>query len=99
MKTRQDYERGLLIIAEIIRAWDPYDLLAEGAPQDEFVAEIARLATYIPRIRTIDDAAQAISTVFSEAFGPHNFGVENCREVGRLLYDRLVRDGFVGTAG
>ncbi len=99
MKTRQDYERALLTIGEIIRAWDPYDLIAEGAPQDEFDAEIAQLTTQIPRIRTVDDAAQAISTVFSEAFGPDNFQVENCREVGRILYDGLVRSGFIGSAG
>jgi hypothetical protein len=99
MKTRQDYERALQLIGEIIRAWDPYRLLAAGAPRDEFDGDIARLATHIPRIRTADDAARAISSVFSDAFGPEDFQLDRCREVGRILYDRLVQEGFVAGAG
>ncbi len=95
MKTRHDYERALASIGEVIRSWDPYALLREGAPQDEFDAQIAKLAVHVPRIRTAEDAARAVSCVFSSAFGPDDFDVDSCREVGKLLFERLERDGLL----
>jgi len=98
MKTRQDYERTLASIGEVIRSWDPYALVREGAPQDEFDAEIAKLATHVPTIRTAEDAGRAVSSVFSSAFGPEDFDVDSCRDVGRLLFERLERDGLLAAA-
>ena len=64
MHNRADYEKALVIVGSVVRAWDPYCLLEGGAPSDEFDAEIAQLVTHILRISTPANAAQAISTVF-----------------------------------
>ena len=96
MHNRADYEKALVIVGSVVRAWDPYCLLEGGAPSDEFDAEIAQLVTHIlPRISTPADAAQAISTVFSAAFEPVLFTPAQCTEPGQELFARLVEAGLV----
>jgi Domain of unknown function (DUF1871) len=95
MHNRADYEKALVIVGSVVRAWDPYCLLEGGAPSDEFDAEIAQLVTHIPRISTPADAAQAISTVFSAAFEPGLFTPAQCAELGQELFARLVEAGLV----
>ena len=94
MKTRKDYELAVAAIRKVIDEWDPYGLLDGGAPTDEFDSEIAQLVTYIPRIRTVDDAVNAVSEVFSKMFEPDVFRPESCGDVGRRLYDALVMHGL-----
>jgi Domain of unknown function (DUF1871) len=98
MKTRKDYERAIASVAKVIRGWDPYALVRGGAAEDEFDAEIARLVRQVPNFHTPEDAARAVSSVFSEAFGPDGFDLESCREVGRLLFERLERSGLIAPA-
>lgn len=95
MHNRADYEKALVIVCSVVRAWDPYCLLEGGAPSDEFDAEIAQLVTHIPRISTPTDAAQAISTVFSAAFDPGLFTPAQCTDLGQELFARLVEAGLV----
>jgi hypothetical protein len=72
---RQKYERMWDVTAEIIRSWDPYGLLAGGAPADEFDREITTLVTEIPRIKSAADAAQAVSRIFGRAVLDHQLEV------------------------
>jgi len=95
VKTRKEYDLALDVIGKVINEWDPYCLLEGGAPKDEFDAEILQLATYIPRISTPDDASLAVSEVFSKMFEPDRFELELCRDVGKSLYDALVRHNFL----
>ena len=95
MQTRDDYKQAFAVVASVVRQWDPYRLLEGGAPSDEFDAEIAKIVTYIPRIHTAQDAAQALSSVFSAAFEPHLFTPEACAQPGMLLYSRLAESGLV----
>ena len=95
MKDRHDYEEALQVIGQVVRAWDPYGLLAEDAPADEFDAEIAQLVTHVPRMHSASDAAQAISVVFSKAFEPQLFTPSACAAPGAELFARLVSAGLV----
>lgn len=95
MHNRADYEKALVIVGSVVRAWDPYCLLEGGAPSDEFDAEIAQLVTHIPHIHTPTDAAQTISTVFSAAFEPGLFTPAQCTDPGQELFARLVEAGLV----
>jgi hypothetical protein len=94
MKTQSDYQRALKIVGEVVRAWDPYSLLENGAPSDEFDPEIALLVARIASIRSAHDATQAVSSVFSAQFEPGDFPVEACAETGAALYARLVASGL-----
>jgi len=94
MQSREIYERAVAIVASVVREWDPYALLAAGAPPDEFEAEIAKVVTYVPHIRNAHDATQALSSVFSAAFEPHLFTPAACAQQGTVLFARLVAAGL-----
>ena len=79
----------------MIDSWEPYRLLANGMPSDEFEPEIRELVGSIPRLRTQADVVSAISSVFSRWFEPTEFKTEDCGDVGRELYDLLVQEGFI----
>ncbi|WP_189454552.1 DUF1871 family protein [Cognatilysobacter bugurensis] len=82
---------ALEIVGRLIRAWDPYSLIAEGAPADEFGDEIAKIVARIPRCRDVEDVAKAISAVFSDAFEPGGFSPVDCFEPAQEIYMALGR--------
>jgi hypothetical protein len=91
VKDRRDYEKALEIVGAMIRAWDPYNLIAEGAPSDEFDGQVARITAKIPTFHGIDDIAQAISDVFSDSFGPGSFTPIDCFRPAQEIYMELRR--------
>ncbi|MBK7951766.1 MAG: DUF1871 family protein [Deltaproteobacteria bacterium] len=95
LQTTSDYNQAFALVREVISEWDPYCLLASGAPKDEFDHEIAELVGSIPRIRSESGAAQAISAIFGRAFDPVSFSPESCADVGRQLFDRLKVARFI----
>ena len=95
MKTRSDYEGATQVVAAVVRRWDPYALLAEGCPPDEFDSEIASVVAEVPRIRSRADAADALSRVFSSAFEPERFRPDECAQPGAELYEALVAAGVI----
>ena len=97
MKTRADYEGAIKVVGSVIDAWDPYSLLAGGAPPDEFHSEIERLVTRIRHIYSPEDAAKEISSIFSRAFEPEYFTVAACTDVGAQLYDCLKEADLLST--
>jgi hypothetical protein len=90
MKTRADYDRAISAVRDLISRWDPYSLLACGAPADEFDSEVQSVVAQISRIRSANDAAHVISRVFSSAFEPSLFKPEDCTEIGRELFRTLT---------
>lgn len=94
MRTRSDYDRATAIVREVIHRWDPYALIAGGAPLDEWDGEVARVVAAIPRISSPTDAAQAISKVFSASLQPEGFDPSDCAKVGRDLLDALRAAGI-----
>jgi hypothetical protein len=89
---KKDYEHALEVVGQEIRQWDPYGLLAMGCPADEFHNEIASVVAQIPRIAGPNDAAHAISRVFSSAFDRETFAPELCVDVGSRLYAALKKN-------
>ena len=89
MKTRAEHDRALNITRELLREWDPYSLIAGGAPDDEFDSEAAQLVTHIPQIHSATDVAVALSEVFSRAFTPEDFSADACASAGAKLFARL----------
>jgi hypothetical protein len=98
MKTRGDYDKALTVVGAFVRSWDPYCLLAEGAPADEFDAEIAKLVAHIPRISDPSSAANVISSVFSASFEAELFTPMHCAAQGEELFSTLLAAGLVGRA-
>ena len=90
------YKRALQVVGSVVREWDPYSLIAGGAPADEFDSEIAAVVTQIPRIKTEKEAVLALSRVFSSAFEAERFKPEDCSEAGKKLFAELLANGFVG---
>jgi len=90
MKDRRDYDQAFALVRSAIHAWDPYQLIAEGSPLDEFDHEIAKIVARIPRCRSERDLATAISEVFSESFAPDRFPVDDCSKPARLALHGLV---------
>jgi hypothetical protein len=92
---RREREKLFDVVRGVIHAWDPYDLLAGGAPDDEFDGEISAVVRQLDRIRTPRDACHVISRVFSSSFEPEVFQVEHCRAVGERLYEALAEHGVL----
>jgi hypothetical protein len=90
------YKRALEVVGSVIREWDPYALIAGGAPADEFDSEIAAVVTQIPRIKTEREGALVLSRVFSTAFEAERFTPEQCLEAGKKLFTALVANDLVG---
>lgn len=90
------YKRALEVVGAVVREWDPYGLIAGGAPADEFDSEIAAVVTQIPRIKTEKEAALALSRVFSSAFEADRFSPEECTEAGKKMFTVLSANGLVG---
>jgi hypothetical protein len=95
MRTGSDYDRAITLVRQVIHEWDPYSLLRSGAPMDEWDHEIASIVAQIPRIASERDAMHAVSRVFSSAFQPEGFGVEDCADVGRRLFAALTESGIL----
>lgn len=74
--------------------WDPYSLLATGAPIDEFENEIVEVVREIPNIKSTIDVTNTLSRVFSSAFD-ENFTPEECSNVGTKLYYKLCEAGLI----
>ena len=86
---REKYEQMWVVTAEVIREWDPYRLLGEGAPTDAFDQQITAVVAQIPLIHSAADAALAVSRVFSSGFESQYFSVDACAEVGEKLFSAL----------
>ncbi len=95
MKKKADYKLALQVVGAVVREWDPYSLLASGCPADEFDSEIASMVSQIPRIKSEQDAALALSRVFTSAFEEERFTREKCQEAGAKLFAALLANGLV----
>ena len=95
MKTKADYKRALEVVGKIIREWDPHSLIASGSPVNEFDSEIATVVAQVPHIKSADDAALAISRVFTSSFEVGQFTPDACAEVGSKLFVELSAQGLI----
>ena len=99
MKDRWDLEQAVAIIGTAIRAWDPYSLISEGAPSDEFDGEVARIAAMTDRFRTPEDIADTISAVFLASFGQEErFSPQDCVVPAVQIFQELGRANLLPAA-
>jgi hypothetical protein len=82
------------VVRRAVHEWDPYGLLAMGAPGDEWDSEILRLVGEVPQINSEWDAALVLSRIFSAAFQPKGFSPEECAAAGKRLFEGLREAGF-----
>jgi len=85
---REKYEQMWDVTAGVVRAWDPYGLLAGGAPADELDNEIASLVAQVPRITSATDAAHAV------CFESPVFTPQSCEDIGEKLFAALKNSGL-----
>lgn len=93
------YQQMWEVTAGVIKSWDPYNLLSDGAPTDEFDQEISLVVAQIPRMHSEADTVRAISQIFSTSFEAELFTEEMCSDVGGKLYAALVEQRLIETAG
>ena len=88
------YQQMWEVTADVIRKWDPYELLTNGAPIDEWDSEISSVVARMSRVHSPSDAAAAIARVFGSSLEQGGFTPEACADVGAELYARWKERGF-----
>ena len=99
MRTRREYDRAFQIVRDVIARWDPYGLIGQGAPTDEFDDEIAQLLPYLQRAKSGSELGDAVLRVFAQTFGEAGFDIGSCRKVGEELYTDLTKAGLLPAGG
>jgi hypothetical protein len=94
LSTKTDYENAVLAVREVIHAWDPYSLLAGGAPSDEFDGEIEKLVAKIRTISSEKDASESVKEVFNGLLGEESSN-EEYELIGKRLFGNLVKKGVL----
>jgi hypothetical protein len=95
MKSREDYDRALVLTRHLVRDWDPHSLLKLGAPDDEFDDEIARLVARIPRLTGAADAGRHVAEVFTAQFGQGVLAATDSARIGERWYAALLEAGLL----
>jgi hypothetical protein len=95
VRTRGQYDQALAICRDAIAHWDPFALLAGGAPPDEYNAEVSSLVPKLSGARSGDDVARAIEEVFGSGFGRDQVYPGNCAKVAAIVYAQLKAAGLL----
>ena len=61
-----------LVVKKYIDQMDYYDLLASGAPSDEFDIESKEISSRVRYDHSVQDIAEIIASVFNEYFDEHD---------------------------
>lgn len=80
------YKKQVAALNFIINRWDPYSLIEEGSPSDEFSNEVSNLLALLKTAKTEDNFAEAVSNVFSKTFETESFDKEQCSKVGKEIH-------------
>jgi hypothetical protein len=88
-------QEAIAVATAVINEWDPYDLIAGGAPKDEFEGEVSRLVAKARDAHTPEALARLVSEVFSSSFELERFSVETCLPVASRLFEELQTHGFL----
>ena len=92
---RKEWKKIEPIVRDVIHKWDPYGLLGDGAPRDEFDSQILTIIGRLRGVTTPLGCVVAISDVFSASFEPERFRMDDCRQVGQKLFDALKEAGLI----
>ncbi len=94
MESKAEYKQAMRMVRSVIATWDPYSLLAGGAPSDEFDHEVAILVTRIGHIDSASSAAKLFAEVFSAQFDS-TFDAGACAAPGERLFQELREAGLL----
>lgn len=89
------YREAIAVATAVINDWDPFGLIAGGAPKDEFEGEASRIVAKAHEVHTPEALAIVVSEVFSSSFDPEVFPVEACLPVASRLFDELQLHSFL----
>ena len=92
---REDYEQAFGVVKSMVMDWDPYQLLKNGAPEDEWDSEVASIVAQIPRIGSSNDAVHVVSRIFSSSLGSESFSRADCKDAGERLFQALVQSKII----
>jgi len=93
---KQSYREMIECITAVINEWDPYDLVRDGAPDDEFSQEVAQIAAKVSETKTPMELAEVISSVFAKGFAAEPyFSVNSCMPVASRLFSALQALGVI----
>jgi hypothetical protein len=98
-RSTAEYGKTMQVISGVIRKWDPYNLIAGGAPANEFDPQVSSLMTYVDRFRSREDVVSALSSVFSRAYDPSKFTPAFCSAPGAEIHEELIRYGLIKRVG
>jgi hypothetical protein len=98
LRTRDDYDRAIAVTREVVHAWDPYDLIAGGAPADEFDDEIARMVARLPKIADPATAGQHVEDIFTAQFGRGVLDRKEADAIGERWFAALRQAGLLTDA-
>lgn len=76
------------IVKSCVDAWDPYGLLAGGAPGDEYDSESRRIAERITENASAQEIASVMEEVMDDSFG---YAPHAAREAAEQLKGLLMK--------
>ena len=76
-------EPRLRLLHHLVNKHDPMELIAIGAPEDEYDSELFDIVRRLPECRSEDDTVKMIHCVFSDWFHPVEVPLEDCAALGR----------------
>ena len=82
-----DVKSTSALVKEIINKNDPLNLLKQGAPSDEYEAEIESITAAASKCKTVKELQEAIHGIFKDNFGEETAGNIN-------LYFDIAKDIF-----
>lgn len=90
-RTQRKFAQGADIVRPIINEWDPYQLFAGRAVDDEYEHEILSVARQIlERARSENDVIHIVSRVYALSFGDaEQFSIEACHDVGTRIFQAI----------
>ena len=90
---KMDYEKSLEIVRDSIHRINPYHLMEEGFPDDEFDREISSIAKQLERCNSGKDVSHTIARVLNSAFN-ENHQAEEFIEEGNIIFKGLEQNGL-----
>lgn len=91
MKRNKSYKKAFLELKKLIDKWDPYDLIKNGAPEDEWNFETTKILAGLSKCSSWEDTAKLISDIFSESLDDKRFSVEAYQGIAKKAYSWFIK--------
>ena len=86
MNGKKKYQAMFNELKALINAWDPYGLIEEGSPTDEFESEIAKILVGLSKCKSSEDTTKLIAGIFRQSFEVSKFSDDYCKQIGDKVY-------------